>query len=107
MRSPLQEKHRENYKLEVNAGATKSTNVSKTAEINQEVTDKWGKQKVSLLEGVLGNPGLVQETAAPTRQKETIKKLCHNQCVFCREIGLWKNECPHHRETVNPKVPEN
>nr|KAF6457123.1 hypothetical protein HJG63_011681 [Rousettus aegyptiacus] len=40
MRSPLQGKYLEKSKLEVKTGTRKSTNVSKTAEIYQEVTDK-------------------------------------------------------------------
>ena len=70
MRSPLQGKHCEKSKLEVKAGARKSTNVSKTAEIHQEVTDKRGKQKVSLLAAALGNPSLCNRQLLPHGRKK-------------------------------------
>ena len=58
------------------------------------------KHKASLLASALRSSDQVKQTVRSWKG-ETQKRppLCHDQCVYCKETGLWRNECPHRRET--------
>lgn len=73
----------------------------------QKVADKWMRQEEFLLAAASGNLDPVQQTATPTRKRETRNRpLLHRyQCANCKETGHWRNKFPHRREV--PERPNN
>jgi hypothetical protein len=54
------------------------------------------KTKVSLLAVVLGKLDLTNQSAPPQKERPNGRvPLRQDQCACCKEIGHWKNECPH------------
>jgi hypothetical protein len=54
------------------------------------------KTKVSLLAVVLEKLDLTNQSAPPQKGRPNTRVLLQqDQSAYCKEIGHWKNECPH------------
>ena len=66
----------------------------------QREADRKRKQKAALLAAALRSSDPVKQTI-PSWKGETKKRSSprYDQCTHCKEIGHWRNECPHLRWT--------
>lgn len=60
----------------------------------QKEVDRRVRQEVSLLAAALRN---LDPTQKPSRHKG-LRGPEQGQCSYCKEFGLWKNECPNHKK---------
>jgi hypothetical protein len=81
--------------------ATQLLQVASKVLENQEHEEKWKadkgmKAKVSLLAAALRKPDPTKQPAPPWKGRPNGRTLLQlDQCTYCKEIGHWKNECPH------------